>query len=249
MTTTTQHYTEEQLSVLDFTRIPKHVAIIPDGNRRWAKQNLSNQEFGHKEGAGIVINIVEAAKEIGIQTLTIYTFSTENWQRPQMEVDALMDLLTQFLKNERSRMVENGVKLNTIGDIEPFPPSVIKELKLTQEVTRNNTDIDLVLALNYGSKDELARAFKTLLLDIQKGKVAPDTISSQTVTGYLDTAKWSDPELLIRTGGEHRISNFLLLQLAYAELYMTPILWPDFCHEKLLLAIKSYQERERRFGT
>lgn len=235
-------------SKLNPARIPRHVAIIPDGNRRWAKKRASTTFEGHREGADSLMEIVKAAKELGIQILTFYSFSTENWLRSQTEIDGLMFLFTTYLQNQCEEMVRNGIKLETIGDLSKMPADLNQVIHETKMATKNCDKIQLVLALNYGSRNELCRAFKAMLEDVEHKKLDYDEINESTITRYLDTGKWQDPELLIRTSGELRLSNFLLWQLSYSEIYVAPVLWPDFTPDHLVDAIIDYQKRDRRWG-
>ncbi len=229
-------------------RAPEHVAIIMDGNRRWAKNLGLPMSAGHWRGAERLIQIVRAAKELGIKILTVYAFSTENWGRSAVEVKALMRLFKTYLKLQQSVMIEEGVRLNTIGDISKFPKDVLKVLEETIAATKDGTKLDLVIALNYGARDELKRAFSAILDDCLAKKISKEELSEELISSYLDTAKWKDPDLLIRTSGERRLSNFLLWQISYAEVYVTDVLWPDFSEKDLLEAVLKYQEREQRLG-
>lgn len=236
------------LHLLNPERIPKHIAIIPDGNRRWAKKNRTKTNEGHRAGANILMNIVEAASELGVKRLTFYCFSTENWERPQDEVSALMDLFASYLFSQKQTMIEKGVKLETIGDsskLSPFLKEIIQETKIATESCEK---IDLILAINYGARDEICRAFKRMLQDYDRGLFTKDDVGEEAISAYLDTKGWMDPDLLIRTSGEMRVSNFLLWQISYTEIYSTSVLWPDFKAEHLLEAILDYQKRERRWG-
>jgi undecaprenyl diphosphate synthase len=233
---------------LDLKRLPKHIAIIMDGNGRWAKQKGNPRVFGHKNGILAVRDTVEAAAEIGVQYLTLYAFSTENWKRPRTEIDALMSLLVSTINKETKTLLENNVRLNTIGDISSMPASVAQHLKGAIEKTKNNTGLNLVLALSYSSSWEILNAVKSIAQDIELGKIDSSKIDKNFFETYLTTSGFPDPELLIRTSGEFRLSNFLLWQIAYTELYFTPTLWPDFRREHLYQAILDYQNRERRFG-
>jgi undecaprenyl diphosphate synthase len=228
--------------------IPKHVAIIMDGNGRWAKQHGEDRIFGHHEGVNSVREIVEACGEIGVQYLTLYAFSTENWNRPKEEVDALMELLVSTISMETPNLHKKGVKLAVIGDVESLPVSCQKELQESLEITANNDKVTLILALSYSSKWEITEAVKKIALQIERGQLKASEISSKIIEEHLNTTSYPDPELMIRTSGENRISNFLLWQLAYAEFYFTDVLWPDFRKEDFFKAILSYQNRERRFG-
>ncbi len=236
------------LARLNKNRIPHHIAIIPDGNRRWAKKRLTSAQEGHREGADILLDTVKAAIDLGIKVITFYSFSTENWNRPSDEVAALMSLFTSYLLNQREEMIQNGIKLETIGDLAGLPSILNKVLEDSKSATINCDKIRLVLALNYGSRDEMCRAFKAMLDDCENDKLQKDEIDEQTISSYLDTKDWQDPELLIRTSGELRISNFLLWQISYAEIYTAPVLWPDFSSDHLLEALLDYQDRDRRWG-
>jgi undecaprenyl diphosphate synthase len=228
--------------------VPQHIAIIMDGNGRWAKQQGEDRIFGHHEGVNSVREIVEAAAEVGVKYLTLYAFSTENWNRPKDEVDALMELLVATISMETPRLNKNGVKLEAIGNLESLPENCHKELQESIEITKNNTTLTLVLALSYSSKWEITNAVKQIAQEVKAGKLAPEQITENSISSFLCTTKYPDPELMIRTSGEHRISNFLLWQLAYAEFYFTDKLWPDFRKDDFFEAIISYQSRERRFG-
>lgn len=238
----------DYLSQINKSNIPQHVAIIMDGNGRWAKQQGENRVFGHHEGVNSVREVVEACAEVGVKYLTLYAFSTENWNRPKDEVDALMELLVATISLETPNLNKNGVKLQAIGDIESLPKSCQEELQESINITANNTKVTLILALSYSSKWEITNAVKTLAKDVQAGKLKPEEITSKMIEQNLSTKNYPDPELMIRTSGEHRISNFLLWQLAYAEFYFTEVLWPDFRKQEFFQAILSYQNRERRFG-
>ncbi len=229
-------------------RLPKHVAIIMDGNGRWAKRQGAERIFGHQNGVKAVRDTVEAAAELGIQFLTLYAFSTENWNRPQQEVNALMELLIQTIAAETSTLNKNNIRLLAIGDLASLPGDCHRQLNKTIEDTSRNTRMSLVLALSYSSKWEITNAVRQISQDCMDGKLNPASISEETISGYLTTASIPDPELLIRTSGEHRISNFLLWQIAYAELYFTDKLWPEFGKEDFYTALVDYQQRERRFG-
>ena len=228
--------------------IPKHVAIIMDGNGRWAQQQGADRIFGHHEGVNSVREVVEAAAEKGVQYLTLYAFSTENWGRPKDEVDGLMELLVNTLKKEIKSLHDNRVKLETIGSIDHLPELCQTNLAEAIEATSKNTGLILILALSYSGRWEIARAAKKIASDASLGKINPDDVDEIFFSNYLSTSGVPDPELLIRTSGEMRISNFLLWQLAYTEFFITSKLWPDFRKEDLYEAITSYQHRERRFG-
>jgi undecaprenyl diphosphate synthase len=219
-----------------------------DGNGRWAKQQGEERILGHHEGVNSVREIVEACGEIGVKYLTLYAFSTENWNRPKEEVDALMELLVSTISLETPNLHKKGVKLAAIGDIESLPKSCRKELQESIDFTAQNDTVTLILALSYSSKWEITNAVKKIASQIEKGSIKQEDICSELICKNLDTSKYPDPELMIRTSGEHRISNFLLWQLAYAEFYFTDVLWPDFRKKEFFEAIISYQNRERRFG-
>lgn len=243
-----RYFTEAQFSQINPERVPSHIAIIPDGNRRWAKnQNLSASQ-GHEEGAASLVDIVCAAKDLGVKTVTFYLFSTENWRRHQDEVDALMMLLHLFLIDQRPTMLKEGIRLRTIGVGSKLPEYVQQTIRESETATMHCDMVDMVLALNYGARDEIKRAIQTLAKKASEGSLTPETIDEELIGKTLDTAPFGDPELLIRTGGELRISNFLLWQLSYAEIYVTEILWPNFKPLNLYEAVLSYQQRERRFG-
>jgi undecaprenyl diphosphate synthase len=229
-------------------KLPKHIAIIMDGNGRWAKQKGAERIFGHENGVKSVRETVEAAAEIGIEYLTLYAFSTENWNRPQEEVMALMQLLVHTISAETPTLNKNNIRLLAIGDLKSLPGNCYSELHEAMEKTKNNNRTTLILALSYSSRWEITNAVKQIAADIENKKLSVDLINEQTINEYLCTAKIPEPELMIRTSGEHRISNFLLWQLAYAELYFTEKLWPDFGKEDFYEAIIDYQTRERRFG-
>lgn len=236
------------ISELDLTKLPVHVAIIMDGNGRWAKQRWYNRIKGHEKGADVVREIVRTSREIGIQILTLYAFSTENWQRPESEVSALMTLLKKFLKSEEKEMMDNNIRLNAIGRIEDLPADVRQTLLETMQTTANNSGMILNLALSYGGRAEILQMVKNISTKVKNGIIDVDSITEQTIADHLYTRDMADPDLMIRTSGEMRISNFLLWQLAYSELFITETLWPDFTREEYLQILKSYQSRDRRFG-
>ena len=233
---------------LDKEMLPKHLAIIMDGNGRWAKRQGKPRIFGHEKGAKTVREIIQEVSEIGIPYLTLYAFSTENWKRPKLEVEALMHLLSRYLKKEVAIMQENNIRLNAIGDLESLPSKVRKELYKAMEQTQNNTSTTVSLALAYGGQQELLQMTQQLALRVQQGQLTPQQITPELIQQTLYTQNIPPVDLLIRTSGECRISNFLLWQIAYAELYFTDILWPDFSPEELRKALANYQNRERRFG-
>lgn len=233
---------------LDKNRIPKHVAIIMDGNGRWAEKHGKARIFGHENGVESVRSVVEGAGEIGIKHLTLYAFSTENWERPKNEVEALMELLVHAIDNESELLMKNNVRLSAIGDLSKMPSKVKERLDGCIGFLNSNTGLNLILALSYSSKWEIINAVRTLVKDAAEGKINPEMINNELFETYLNTAEIPDPELLIRTSGEFRISNFLLWQIAYTELYFTEKLWPDFRKEDLFEAVFDFQNRERRFG-
>ncbi len=238
------HFTEQELDLVRQNPVPQHIAIIPDGNRRWAKrQSTRNLMQGHWAGASIVTTILEAASDLGVEVLTIYSFSTENWRRPLHEVKTVLKILETYLRDNRQKMVDMGVRFSTIGDLNPFSDSLKSEVSKTRAVTSGGNKIELVLAMNYGARDEIRRAFLSLRKEGNKGD-----LTEEVIRRHLDTAHLADPELLIRTSGEQRFSNFLLWQLAYTEIYITDILWPDFTPRDLLDAVLDFQKRTRRLG-
>jgi undecaprenyl diphosphate synthase len=228
--------------------VPQHIAIIMDGNGRWAKQQGENRIYGHYEGVNSVRSVVEAAGEVGVKFITLYAFSTENWNRPKEEVDALMELLVSTISAETPQLNKKNVRLQAIGNLNSLPPKCLEELNESIDLTSKNTGLTLVLALSYSSKWELINAVKQIVSDVSNTDLNINDISEAHIEKYLCTKNIPDPELMIRTSGEHRISNFLLWQLAYAEFYFTDKLWPDFRKEDLFEAILNYQHRERRFG-
>ncbi len=233
---------------IDSLNIPAHVAVIMDGNGRWAKQRGGLRVFGHQSAITAVRETVEEAARLGVKYLTLYAFSTENWNRPALEVMALMQLLVHTIRQETPTLLKNNIRLQAIGDTSSLPAGCQRELAEAQEMTKEGTGMTLVLALSYSGRWDLAQAARRLATDVAAGRVHPAEVSEATVAGYLATAGMPDPELLIRTSGEQRISNFMLWQLAYTELYITDLLWPDFRREHLHDAIRAYQGRERRFG-
>lgn len=238
------YFTQEQIEHINLSRIPKHIAIIPDGNRRWArKQELSSGE-GHNQGADILMDVVKSGKELGVKVMTFYTFSTENWSRSPEEVEALMWLLQTYLTDQAQEMIDCGIRFNCIGDISKLPSYLIETIQKTKALTADCDKIEMVLALNYGGRDEICRAVKAIL---KEGKQEED-ITPSLISKHLDTAPWGDPDLLVRTSGEMRISNFLLWQLSYTEIVVTDVLWPDFQPRHLYEAIYTFQQRDRRLG-
>ena len=233
---------------IDTHNLPEHVAVIMDGNGRWAKNKGAARIFGHRNAIEAVRQVIEGAGEIGIKYLTLYAFSTENWGRPKEEVDALMELLVNTLQKEIERLHKNKVRLKTIGDIGQLPKDCRENLREATESTKNNTGLTLLIALNYSGRREILKAVNELSMRVKEGTLGVEEIDEQLFASFLDTKNIPDPELLIRTSGEMRISNFLLWQIAYTELYITQKLWPDFRKEDLYEAICEYQKRERRFG-
>ena len=239
---------EALLEKINKDRLPVHIAIIMDGNGRWAKEQGQDRLFGHYQGVESVRNIVEGCAELGIEYLTLYAFSTENWDRPEYEVVGLMELLVKTIRNEVESLHKNNIKLHVIGDMTMLPEYARKELQEALAITQNNTGLNRVMALSYSGRWELLNAVKNIAYEVEKGKLAVEEISQTTLQKYLCTSNLPDPELMIRTSGEYRISNFLLYQLAYAELYFTDVRWPEFRKKNLYEAILDYQGRERRFG-
>lgn len=229
-------------------KLPQHIAIIMDGNGRWAKNKGMLRVFGHNNGVKSVREVSEACAELGVKFLTLYAFSTENWNRPKLEVDALMELLVSTIHKETKTLMENNIRLATIGDTASLPDKCGKELERAIQTTSSNSGLTLILALSYSARWDIAQAVKSIAHSVAKGKLNPDDISDSVLEAHLTTAPFPEPELLIRTSGEERLSNFLLWELAYSELYFTPTLWPDFRKEDLYKAILNYQQRERRFG-
>ncbi len=241
-------FSTEELKQLNFSGIPQHVALIPDGNRRWAKKNRIFPEEGHRLGADSLLNIIKAGHQIGIKTLTFFIFSTENWSRPKREIRAQMKLLEQSLILQKPNMIDNGVRFLSIGDLSKFPQHIVELVELTKNETCHCNNIDVVFAMNYGGRDDIKRAFVKMLDQYEQGKFSKDEVDEKMISRHLDTSQWSDPDLLIRTSGESRISNFLLWQLSYAEMYLTEKHWPEFTPRDLLRAVLDYQNRERRLG-
>ncbi len=239
---------QSYISQINKEQIPRHVAIIMDGNGRWAKSHGKQRTDGHQSGSKTVRQIVEAAAELNIDYLTLYAFSSENWNRPEQEVGALMNLLIKTINEEQDTLTQNNIRLKSIGDTDRLPESVREALLKSIELTASNTGLTLVLALSYGARQEITHAAKMMAEDIASNKINPSQIDEYTFCKYLQSSFMPDPELLIRTSGEVRISNFLLWQLAYAELYFTDVLWPDFSKEHFFEAIYAYQQRERRLG-
>lgn len=235
-------------ALIDNSRVPAHIAIIMDGNGRWAKEQGQDRLFGHFHGVASVRDIVEGSAELGVKFLTLYAFSTENWDRPTQEVTGLMELLVETIRKEVPILNKNNIRLHVIGELSMLPDHAKKALQEAFDMTAQNTGLNLILALSYSSRWELVEAVKKIAEDVQNQKLEPANISQDTLQQYLSTSEFPDPELMIRTSGEYRISNFLLYQLAYAELYFTQTRWPDFRKENLYEAILDFQKRERRFG-
>jgi undecaprenyl diphosphate synthase len=233
---------------LDQERIPRHIAIIMDGNGRWAKKKGAMRIFGHHHAIKAVRDAIEGANDLGVQYLTLFSFSTENWSRPQDEVNGLMQLMVKTIADEVPMMMKNNIRMLSIGDVKSLHKSAYEKLEEAKRITSNNTGLKLVLALSYSGQWELTEAARRIAQKISEGKLKTEDITQQVMADHLDTHGIPDPELMIRTSGEFRISNFLLWQLAYTELYFTPVLWPDFRREHLIAAIEDFQKRERRFG-
>jgi len=233
---------------LDTNKLPVHVAVIMDGNGRWAKQRLLTRIKGHEKGSDTVRTVVRTCREIGIPYLTLYAFSTENWQRPRKEVEALMMLLNKFLRSEKAEMIENNIRLHAIGQVDRLPAFVRETLHQTMTATKENTALNLVLALSYGGRTEIVRMVREVAERTKRGLVDPESITAEMVADHLYTHNIPDPDLLIRTSGEMRISNFLLWQIAYTEIFVTSTLWPDFSKEEFLHILHEFQHRERRYG-
>lgn len=239
---------ERKISQLDRDRIPVHVAMIMDGNGRWARSHGFMRSDGHAEGISTVHRVTQLSGELGIKYLTLYAFSTENWNRPKEEVDTLMYLIGWAIEKELPGLLENNVKVNLLGDIDRIPEEARKKIFYAREATSHCTGLQLNMCLSYSSRWEITEAARKIATAALQGKIKPDEISEDVISQHLDTAGMPDPDLLIRTGGEHRISNYLLWQIAYSELYFTPVLWPDFSDEDYVDALLDFQNRERRFG-
>ena len=233
---------------LDMSLLPVHMAIIMDGNGRWARKRLMNRIKGHEHGSRAVREVVTASREIGIRFLTLYAFSTENWQRPESEVKALMSLLKKFLADERDELHKKDIRLNIIGQKNKLPPDILYELDKTLEITQDNKAMTLSIALSYGAREELTHAVRNILLKVESKELHPEAITESLISEHLYTNDMPDPDLIIRTSGECRLSNFLLWQAAYSELYFTDTLWPDFTKEEFIHILKNFQTRDRRFG-
>ena len=243
---TSSLFSSSERALLDPMRIPKHIAIIMDGNRRWARQREMAPMMGHWEGAEVLTDVVRAASELGVKTVTVYSFSTENWSRPDVEIETLMNIFEIYLLQKKELMISEGIRIGMIGDLARLPESVRQTFLAAKQATAHCQKIDLVLALNYGSRDEIRRAFEKILSLHEKEPIRE--ITEDLIAKHLDTCSWGDPDLIIRTSGEFRMSNFLLWQLSYAEIYITEKLWPDFSPRDLLAAVIEYQRRNRRLG-
>lgn len=240
-----KYFTEDQLQSIDLNMVPQHIAMILDGNRRWAKKKKAVKATeGHRAGADVLLDVLKSAKELGVKFLTLYVFSTENWMREQGEVNGLMWLFETYIRKQIPEMLENQIRFRTIGDTDKFPEGVKDAIHDAKVATENCQQMEVIFAMNYGARDEIKRAVQKMIVD----KVQETEVSETLIASYLDTAGFPDPDLLIRTGGEDRISNFLLWQLSYAELYTSTTLWPDFSASDLLEAVLDYQNRERRLG-
>lgn len=238
----------ELLAKIDRNKLPRHVAVIMDGNGRWAKEKGEDRLYGHYHGVESVRAVVEGAAQIGIEYLTLYAFSTENWDRPEQEVTGLMELLVSTVRKEVEGLSKNNIRLHMIGDMAMLPENAQKEFAEAQEITAGNTGLNLIMALSYSGRWEILNATKKIATKVKNGELSVDAVTQEIIQQELCTAKFPDPELMIRTSGEQRISNFLLYQLAYSELYFTEVRWPDFRKENLFEAVLEYQSRERRFG-
>lgn len=236
------------LESVDLARIPQHVAIIMDGNGRWAQQQAQRRIFGHQHAITAVREAVEAAVDMGVKYLTLYTFSTENWNRPQDEVDGLMQLIIKAVKEETPMLMKHNVRMQPIGDISRLPEKSLRNLQQCINDTANNTGLTLIMALSYSARWEIQQALKSIVADAKTGALQPENVTEDSLRGYLTTKNYPDPDLLIRTGGEQRVSNFLLWQMAYTEFYFTDLLWPDFRKTHFFEAVADFQSRQRRFG-
>lgn len=234
---------------IDLNKVPKSIAIIMDGNGRWAKKRFLPRTAGHKAGVETIRTVLKECERLNIKYLTLYAFSTENWKRPKLEVDTLMNLLTTYLRNELASLHENNVKLTAVGDLEQLPSTCTKELERAMDITKDNTGVNLNLALNYGGRNDIKNAVLDIVKDVQIGKIKIEDINEDAISSHLSTKYVPDPDLVIRTSGEQRLSNFLLWEVAYAEFYFTDIHWPDFDEKELQKAIYAYQKRDRRFGS
>lgn len=248
LATKPRYFSELELNSLQQNKIPKHVAIIPDGNRRWALDQQLNKVEGHRQGGNNLIEIVKAASELNVKVITFYLFSTENWARPQEEINALMWLLNTFLIEQCPAMLEYGIKLHTIGVLDRLADYVQTTIEQTKSTTAHCRNVDMVLALNYGSRNEICRAMQSIARQIKSQELSEESISESLIASHLDTAPWPDPDLLIRTSGEMRLSNYLLWQLSYSEIHVSNVLWPNFRPKHFLEALLNFQTRQRRLG-
>lgn len=239
---------KEKKVVIDDSKLPLHVAIIMDGNGRWAKKRGLSRSIGHREGSNTLKRIVNYCDKIGIKYLTVYAFSTENWKRPKSEVDALMSLLLYYLRNAERELGGKSIRIRVIGDVKGLPEEIQTEIERVTKLTKDNTGLNLNIALNYGGRNEILLAMRSIAKDVEKGVIRPEDIDEDMISGKLFTSGMPDPDLVIRTSGEKRISNFLLWQSAYSEFWYTDVLWPDFKEEHMLEAISEYQNRNRRYG-
>lgn len=246
--TASKYFTFEEIQSIQSGTIPRHIAIIMDGNRRFAKKEAFEIAMGHKSGADVVIDIIKAAKELGVKIMTLYVFSTENWNRSKPEVLALMWLYESYIRRKIPEMVANQMRFDTIGDLSKMPRGVIRAVNAAKEATKDCGAIKVFFAMNYGARDEIKRAFQKMLHDYSSNPFPIESVTEEKIASYLDTATLPDPELLIRTAGEKRVSNFLLWQISYSEIYTIDIFWPEFTSKNLLEAIKEFQRRERRLG-
>jgi undecaprenyl diphosphate synthase len=244
----TSIFSPKELASLDRSKVPHHIAIIPDGNRRWAKKQFKDIIFGYSHGAENLITIVQAARELGIKVLTSWGFSTENWKRPKEETDTLMQMMEKYLIENLPKLLANSIRFNVIGRLENLPPSLQKVIEETKAATEGCCELDLVFALDYGGRDELCRAIKKIATDCCQKKITPDDLNEEIIGRYLDTWRWPDPDLIIRTSGERRLSNFLLWQSSYTEFFIEEAMWPSFSPKHLLSAILDFQARDRRKG-
>ena len=233
---------------IDLNRVPQHIAIIMDGNGRWAKSRFLPRVAGHKAGVETIRTVLRECKRLNVKHVTLYAFSTENWKRSQEEVSTLMGILRWYLKDCVKKSMKNNVRCRVIGRKEELSPDIVQSIENLEEKTKNNTGLNFTIAINYGGRDEITRAVKKIAADVKAGKINPDDITEQTITDNLDTRELPDPDLLIRTSGEQRLSNYLPWQLAYTEFYFTPVPWPDFTKEELIKAVEAYNHRDRRYG-
>jgi undecaprenyl diphosphate synthase len=243
-----KYYTPEQVAQLDHAKIPHHIAFIMDGNRRWAKRRCFQFIQGYRRGADNLLDILKAAKELGVRVITLYAFSTENWKRSKEEVAAVLWLFEIYIKKQVPEMVQQGIRFCTIGDLTKFPDSLKQVIADAKTATKNGEAMEVVFALNYGARDEMVRAIKAMAADLEAGKIVRSEITESLVGAYLDTSPYPDPDLLVRTGGDFRISNYLLWQISYSEIFVTSAYWPEFTPNHLLESLLSYQTRERRGG-